>query len=163
MRTIKVGQFDAVITIFNAVGHLTKAGFEKAMSNINRNLKPGGLYVFDIMNLEAMSDETVANLAWHIQKKVGDTHIHGVQCSIIDRNNGLLTSFDHVVLQKNAEKPVLRKHKFSLQIYSANELREMLGRHGFGVIEQTGLDGSPFVKEKTLNILTTTRKESADK
>jgi SAM-dependent methyltransferase len=158
MRTIEVGQFDAVITIFNAVGHLTKAGFEKAMRNINRNLRHGGLYVFDIMNLEAMTDEAVANLAWHIQKTVGDMHIHGIQCSIIDRQNGRLTAFDHVVLQKNAEKPELRKHKFSLQIYTADELKEMLGRHGFEVIEQLGLDGAPFVKEKTPNILTVAKK-----
>jgi SAM-dependent methyltransferase len=48
--------FDAVITIFNAVGHLTKSGFEKAIRNIHRNLNAGGIYVFDILNLEAMTD-----------------------------------------------------------------------------------------------------------
>ncbi|MBL0320371.1 MAG: class I SAM-dependent methyltransferase [Alphaproteobacteria bacterium] len=35
MRTIQVGQFDAVITIHNAVGHLTKEGFDTAMKNIH--------------------------------------------------------------------------------------------------------------------------------
>ena len=162
MRTIHVGQFDAVITIFNAVGHLTKMGFEKAMRNINRNLHHDGIYVFDILNLEAMTDETVANLAWHIEKKVLDTHIHGIQCSIVDRENGRLTAFDHVVLQKNAEKPELRKHKFSLQIYTADELRDMLSRHGFNIIDQRGLDGSIFMKEKTLNILTIAQKCADD-
>lgn len=29
MRTQRLGHFDAVITIFNAIGHLTKTGFEK--------------------------------------------------------------------------------------------------------------------------------------
>lgn len=48
MRDIKVGSFDAVITIFNAVGYLTKKGFEKAMRNIYNNLNNNGLYVFDI-------------------------------------------------------------------------------------------------------------------
>ena len=38
MRTIKVGKFDAAITMFNAVGHLNKSGFEKAMRNISKNL-----------------------------------------------------------------------------------------------------------------------------
>ncbi len=51
MRTINVGEFDAAITIFNAVGHLTKAGFEKTMRNIHRNLNDGGIYIFDILNL----------------------------------------------------------------------------------------------------------------
>lgn len=51
MRNISVGKFDAAITIFNAIGHLTKSGFEKAMRNIHRNLHDGGIYVFDIFNL----------------------------------------------------------------------------------------------------------------
>ena len=51
MRSVHVGEFDAVITIFNAIGHLTKADFEKALRNIHRNLNNGGLYIFDIANL----------------------------------------------------------------------------------------------------------------
>lgn len=51
MRTSKVGEFDAVLTIFNAVGHPTKSDFEKAIQNIGANLKKGGLYIFDIFNL----------------------------------------------------------------------------------------------------------------
>ena len=47
MREISVGKFDAVITIFNAIGHLTKADFEKALQNIHANLKNYGMYIFD--------------------------------------------------------------------------------------------------------------------
>ncbi len=72
MPTLKAGHFDAAITIFNAVGHLKKAGFEKAMRNIARNLNPGGIYLFDILNLEAMTEDVVSNLAIYLQKKVGD-------------------------------------------------------------------------------------------
>ena len=50
MRATQLGEFDAAITIFNAVGHLTKDDFEKAMRNIHSNLKPDGLYIFDIFN-----------------------------------------------------------------------------------------------------------------
>jgi ubiquinone/menaquinone biosynthesis C-methylase UbiE len=158
MRTLEVGQFDAVITISNAVGHLTKTGFLKAMGNINKNLRIGGIYVFDIFNLEAMSDEAVGNLGWHIQKKVGDTHVHGLQCSTIDRCTGLLTSFDHIVLQKNALKPELKRHKFSLQIYKATELKEMLAQKSFEVISQYDWDGAKFNNKKSLNVVTVARK-----
>ncbi len=65
MRTIKVGKFDAAITMFNAVGHLTKAGFEKAIKNIGSNLKDGGIYVFDIFNLEALTEEIVSNFSMY--------------------------------------------------------------------------------------------------
>lgn len=158
MRTLKVGQFDAVITLFNAVGHLTKAGFEKAMRNIRSNLKDGGFYIFDIFNLEAMTDQVVSDLAMCVQKKVGDTHIYTIQCSTLDRTNGILTSYDHYVLQENAGEPERFNHKFSLQIYTAKELREMLAKNGFEVLGQYGLDGTEFSESKTMNILSVARK-----
>ncbi|MEI6627973.1 MAG: methyltransferase domain-containing protein [Alphaproteobacteria bacterium] len=158
MRTLKVGTFDAVITIFNAIGHLTKAGFEKSIRNIHKNLKDGGLYVFDIFNLEAMTDEAVAGLAMHTHKKIGNTQIYAIQSSSIDRNNGLLTSYDSCMIQKNADKPQSFNNKFSLQIYTANELKQMLARNGFETVGQYGMDGSKFVEGKTLNIITVARK-----
>lgn len=42
IRTLRVGPFDAVISIFNAIGHLSKLDFEKALQNIRANLKEGG-------------------------------------------------------------------------------------------------------------------------
>lgn len=51
-RTTHVGQFDAVITIFNTIGHLTREDFKLTTQNINNNLEPGGLYIFDIFNLD---------------------------------------------------------------------------------------------------------------
>lgn len=158
MRTIKVGKFDAVITMFNAVGHLTKFGFEKAIKNIGSNLKDGGIYVFDIFNLEALSDEVVSGFSMHKHKKIGDMKLHSVQCSTIDRKKGFLTSYDHHILQKNAEEPIRINNKFSLQIYSAKELREMLAKCGFKTLEQYDIDGSKFLTKKSISILTVAEK-----
>ncbi len=159
MRTISVGTFDAVITIFNAVGHLTKAGFSKAMKNVHRNLKNGGIYVFDIFNLEAMTDAVVADFAYSLEKKINGAHVYSVQCSTIDRNKGLLTSYDTYVVQKNAEKPECFKNTFALQLYTAAELREMLAKNGFETLGQYGMDGKEFLEKKTISILTVARKK----
>jgi ubiquinone/menaquinone biosynthesis C-methylase UbiE len=161
MRNLKVGKFDAVITIFNAVGHLTKSGFEKAMCNINQNLKDGGIYVFDIFNLEAMDKENVAKLACFTHKKIGDTQIHAVQFSTLDKEAGILTSYNNYMTQKNAEKPKSFNHKFSLQIYTATQLKEMLSRSGFRVLEQYEIDGSDFLKKKSTSILMVAQKAAA--
>lgn len=158
MRTLKVGQFDAVITIFNAVGHLTKSGFEKTMRNIHKNLKPGGIYVFDILNLRAMTDTTVIDLSWHVHAKVHDTQIHTTQFSTIDRETGILTSHDHYMIQKNVEKPKAFKSKFSLQLYTAKELTAMLKKSGFEVLKQCDMNGLDFVNDKSLSILTVAQK-----
>ena len=159
MRTLKVGTFDAVITIFNAVGHLTKLGFEKAMRNINSNLKEGGIYIFDILNLQAMTDKVVADLAYHMNEQTNDTRVHALQCSTVDKNTGLITSYNMCMLQTNAEKPRQINNKCSLQIYTAKELQEMLSRNGFETVVQYGMDGSKFVKDKSISILTVARKK----
>jgi 2-polyprenyl-3-methyl-5-hydroxy-6-metoxy-1,4-benzoquinol methylase len=158
MRTLKAGKFDAAITIFNAVGHLSKAGFEKAMRNIHKNLKDGGVYVFDIFNLQAITDEVITGFAIEIQKTVKDTKFHATQYSTIDREKGHLTSYnDHTI--EEASHPLRRfKSKFTLQIYTASQLKEMLARNGFETVGQYDMDGSPFLEEKSLSILTVARK-----
>lgn len=158
MRKIKVGNFDAVITISNAVGHLTKADFEKAMRNIYRNLKKGGLYVFDIFNLDAMTDAAVNDLAMDLKKTVNNTKVRNVQYSKINRKSGRLTSYDYFSIQHGSDKPKILKGKFTLQIYNAKELREMLKRNGFETLSQCGLDGAKFLEDKTTNILTVAKK-----
>ncbi len=158
MRTLKAGTFDAAITISNAVGHLTKAGFAAAMKNINRNLKESGIYIFDILNLEVMTDKTVASLSFHTHKQLNDFQIHHVQCSTLDRTNHRLTSYDTCVVQNKADKPTSFTNKCSLQIYSAKELKDMLARNGFKTIAQYDIDGTPFLNKKSLSILTVAMK-----
>ncbi|MBN8828199.1 MAG: class I SAM-dependent methyltransferase [Sphingobacteriia bacterium] len=159
MRTLKVGEFDAVITIFNAIGHLTKPGFEKAIRNIHKNLKTGGIYIFDIFNLKALTDQVIENFAMHTQKKVKDTTVHSMQCSTIDRIKGLLTSYDTYMIQKNAGKPEIFNNKFQLQIYTSQELKEMLIKNGFRVLNRYGMNGEEFIEDKTLNMLTVSKKD----
>ena len=71
-----------------------------------------------------------------------------------------LTSYDNYTIQKNADKPTRINNKFSLQIYTAKELREMLLRNGFKTLDQYGIDGSEFSHKQTNNILTVAKKNS---
>ncbi len=158
MRTLKLGRFDAVITIFNAIGHLTKAGFEKALRNIHKNLKPGGIYVFDIFNLDALDAAAVEGLAMEVNKTIGDVRIHLVQTSSLDREKGRLTSVDNRTLYPKVGKPQITRSQFTLQIYSATELRDMLRRSGFETLGQYGMDGAEFAPSHTLNMVTVARK-----
>lgn len=157
MRKVELGQFDAVITIFNAIGHLTKQDFEAALKNIKRNLKLGGIYVFDIFNLQALTAKAVENLKIDIQKSLNETNIRHVQKSILDQVSGRLTSFDEFFIQKGSKDPVTIKKQFTLQLYTAEELREILTKNGFETLGQYSLDGSPFLKSYSENILTVGR------
>ncbi|HAT3869032.1 class I SAM-dependent methyltransferase [Legionella pneumophila serogroup 2] len=161
IRKLKAGKFDAVITIFNAIGHLTKADFEKALQNIQANLKENGLYIFDIFNLQAITDEMIDDFAMDIESIVNGDHIRNIQQSEIDREKGLLTSHDQYTIWKEHEEPEIHNNSFSLQIYTAEELQTMLEYNGFEVIYQYDMDGNDFIADKSLNILTVARKKIA--
>lgn len=154
MRTIRVGKFDAAITIFNAIGHLTKLGFEKAMRNIHRNLNDDGIYVFDIFNLNYVLDNNnISKLSLDRVKTVGNTKLREIQHSIIN-NKGILISYTTYYIQKGSDKPKISKTVGTLQLYTAKELRDMLTRNGFKVLEQYGINGSKFSEMKTERIIT---------
>lgn len=163
MRELQVGKFDAVITIFNAIGHLIKPDFEKALQNIHANLKDGGVYVFDIFNLQAITDDIIDDFTMDIQSVINGVKIRNVQHSEIDRGNRLLTSHDHYTVFKNKDRPETYTNSFSLQIYTAGELQEMLMRNGFETIHQYDIEGNGFVADKSLNILTVARKKAVVK
>ena len=154
MRNVKVGKFDAVITIFNAIGHITKADFETALQNIRANLKTNGVYIFDIFNLQAITDDVINNFAMDIKSVVNGVNIRNVQHSEVDRENGFLISHDEYTISKEKGEPEIHTNSFSLQIYTAKELKLMLERNGFEVVGQYDMDGNDFVAEKSLNILT---------
>lgn len=158
IRDIKVGEFDAIITIFNAIGHLTKADFAKALQNIRRNLKSSGIYVFDIFNLSALSDAVIETFKMDIHKQVNGIQIHNMQYSELDRENGLLTSYDILEIFEKGDKPKIVKGKFSLQLYSAQELREILMQNGFETLNQYDMDSSFFDEKKSMSILIVARK-----
>lgn len=158
MRSLKVGKFDAVITMFNAIGHLSKTSFAKALRNVHHNLKTGGIYVFDIFNLQALTNKIVAELACHTNKKVGDTQLLQSQCSTINREKGQLTSYDSYMIQTNAETPKMFNNKFTLQIYISQELRNVLANNGFETLEQYDIYGGQFIPSKSLSILTVAQK-----
>lgn len=159
MRTTQAGKFDAVITIFNAVGHLTKGDFEKAMRNIHSNLNEKGIYVFDIFNLSYfLKDDNITKLTIDWQKKSENTTVREIQYSTINED-GILASYDIYHEQEGSNKPKIATAFQTLQIYSANQLKEMLDKNGFKVLRQCGFNGSKLIEAKTERIVTITRKK----
>lgn len=159
MRTIQAGKFDAAITIFNAVGHLTKLDFEEAMRNIASNLKDGGLYIFDINNLSfLMHGNNITTLTIDWLETVGDTKVREIQYSTINED-GILASFDTYYKQKGSDNPKISRASQTLQVYTVKQLTQMLERNGFKIVDIYGTDGSKFVESKTERILMIAKKQ----
>ncbi|CAN5190070.1 hypothetical protein BH09DEP1_BH09DEP1_0600 [soil metagenome] len=171
MRTAHIGEFDAVITIFNSIGHLTKADFEIAINNTRKNLKKDGLYIFDIANLNYfLKDDHITDLTVDWLTTTNDTQFRDIQYSTINAD-GILAFYTTSIIQKRAvpgvaqgaqtdsETPKISKSIKTLQIYTAVQLQEMLNKNGFTVLEQCAIDGSKFDEHKTDRILTIARKQ----
>jgi SAM-dependent methyltransferase len=144
MRTTRAGHFDAVITIFNAVGHLTREDFAIAMQNVRANLNDGGLYVFDIFNLEyllAGDNITKLTIDWIEQG------VRKIQYSTIDET-GVLASYDTLYLAGQ-----VTQSSQTLQVYKVEWLEEMLGAQGFDVIDVRDVDGCEFCREGSERML----------
>ncbi len=150
MRSARLGAFDAVITIDNAIGHLIKEDFEIALQNISHNLKEGGFYIFDILNLEAMTHEVVKADAQKMTNKreaSDGTIIHNERSSWVDRVRGLITSENKFTFEKEGvEKKV--QNRCSLQIYTMSQLEKILSRNGFEILEQYKIDTYTFQKDE---------------
>jgi len=160
MRKLEVGKFDAVITIFNAIGHLSKTDFNKTLKNIYNNLHDGGFYLFDIFNLEAMNVNTINNLTMDYKKTVNNKTVHHIQHSTINRDKGQIASYDNYIIDKVGGGVKKINNKFTLQIYKAKELQLILAKNGFKTLKQYGIDGSDFKEYKTINILTLAQKNT---
>ncbi len=159
MRTTKAGSFDAAITIFNAVGHLTKRDFEKSIKNIHANLNERGLYVFDIFNLSyLLKNDNITKLTIDWQKKSGNTTAREIQYSTINKD-GVLASYDIYHEQVGSKKPKISTSFQTLQVYSAKQLKDMLQKNGFKVLRQCNIDGSRFNETKSKRILVVAKKQ----
>lgn len=158
MRTSQMGQFDAVLTIFNSIGHLTKEDYQLAIHNIHANLKPGGLYVFDIFNLDyLLHEDNITKLTIDWLKKSGDVTARVIQYSTISQE-GVLISYDIFHEQVGNTDPKITTAFQTLQVYNAAQLRSLLNHNGFEVVLQSEVGGSMFKPYESERIFTVARK-----
>lgn len=160
IRTSKYGKFDAVISIFNAIGHLSKKDFEKAIRNVSENLNRNGLFVFDIFNLDFMKAggfkdyEFIDTALTHEETKYVRFNKNK-----IDFENGLMGINQRIYIQNKIAKPQVLKESWDMQLYSADDLKILLEKNGFKVVTFYGGLGNEFIKDKSLSIFIVAKKK----
>ncbi|MCL5239372.1 MAG: class I SAM-dependent methyltransferase [Candidatus Marsarchaeota archaeon] len=158
IRYARLGKFDAVITIFNAIGHLKENEFVTALQNINHNLKAHGLYIFDIFNLEynywALEYDFIdAALKDKENTYVRFNHNH------LDSKARLLKINQETWIQKGFDRPKIIKDSWDMQIYSRTELKRLLEKNGFKILSVYGGWGKKFRKSNSLSIVVVAQKQ----
>ncbi len=159
MRTAKFGKSDAVISIFNAIWHLSKPDFEEALQNISDNLEKQGLYVFDIFNMDFMKNNFVSHEFIDTCKEVDGTKYVRFNKNQLDTENSIMNINQKTYIQEWMDEPEIVKSSWDMQIYSCDELETILEDNWFEVLEFLSMDWTEFDKQNSLSILTVARKK----
>ncbi|MDP2907566.1 MAG: class I SAM-dependent methyltransferase [Nanoarchaeota archaeon] len=160
MRTVRLRKFDAVIIIFNAIAHLSKKDFEKAIRNVSENLKEHGLFIFDIFNLDFMKSGHFRDYK-HMDFAMEHECVKYVRFNDnrLDSKKGIMEVNQEVYIQKGYDKPEVHKESWSMQIYSSSELKKLLEKNGFKVINFYDGNGKNFIEEKSVSIFVIAQKK----
>ena len=115
-------QFDRVMLLFTAFGYFDDAGNLRVLERIARALKPGGLIALDVPNRDVTA-KTVP--PYMVTEKDGNL--------MIDRN-----SFDSISGRSTNRRIVIRDgvrrdKAFSVRLYNATEIRDLLQRAGLEI------------------------------
>ena len=158
MRTSQLGTFGVVITIFNAIGHLTQHDFVIALQNIHRQLEPSGFYIFDIFNLEYLlihNNIKKLTIDWVNTRDAGVCR--KIQYSTIT-DAGLLTSYTiHHEIDFSGHDST-RTEIQTLQVYTEKTLEKLLSQSGFGVVKIVDISGKLFDPKRSQRMLVVAQK-----
>ncbi|MBS4021904.1 MAG: class I SAM-dependent methyltransferase [Dethiobacter sp.] len=127
--------FDAVINMFTSFGYFENQEDDyRVASNTYRSLKPGGIFLLDLMGKEILA-RIFRERDW---LRIDDTII--LEERKLSRNWGWIDA--HWTLLKGSERhEVIVSHR----LYSATELVLLLQTSGFTTVDIYGsLDGSPY-------------------
>ncbi len=134
IRDSQLGKFDAVIAMFNAIGHLDKKDFDKALKNVSENLKSKGLFVFDIFNLDFMKNGGFIEHEFIDEaSEVNGKKFVRFNKNVLDYDAGIIRVNQETFIQNSFDKPKIYRESWDMQIYSPAELKKLLEKNGFTV------------------------------
>jgi ubiquinone/menaquinone biosynthesis C-methylase UbiE len=137
MCKVSIGQFDAIISIYNAIGHLKTDDFAKAIRNASNHLNKNGIYIFDIFNssmMEYIPKHSIIDKA----TEVGETKYVRYTDFSYDNLTKLLTIKQKTQRQSNFDPIETLNEEYRLKTYSKEELKEIILNNGFSRVEVTG-------------------------
>lgn len=159
IRTAKYGKFDAVIAIFNAIGHLTKKEFEIAVKNVAENLKENGLFIFDIINLKFLKKTFRYYEFIDVAREVEGVKYVRFNNNSLDLKKGIMKVDQKTYIQERNKKPEVHREVWDMQVYTADELKSLLERNSFKIAKLYGREGKEFTENKSFSIFVIAKKK----
>ena len=159
MRTARLGNHDAAICIFNAIGHLTREECVAFFASARAHLNPLGIFVTDIFNYRAMAGKAFAQYRRMRREAIinGLLVQHVRNCTLLKESRRLrIESLTRA--QDGSHKPEEIRDDWQMQLYDSEELHGMLKSAGFSEINFFGPVGCDFDPEATETILAVCQK-----
>jgi SAM-dependent methyltransferase len=147
------GRFDAVVNLFNAFGYLeSEAEDERVLAEVARVLAPGGRFVQEMANREAVVR------GW---RDIDATRYQDGRLMVEERDLDLRSSRDRVRYTVLHPDGRLTSADHSIRLYTLTELAAMLARSGLELeAVHGGLDGGPLELDSSF-LFTVSRRPGA--
>lgn len=129
--------FDAVFNLWTSFGYGDDPAADgQILANVHRSLKPGGAFVLETLGKEALARRTPPRL-WSE---------HDDAAFIVAQEVVVEPGWDHVTHRWIViDGDDRREYRLTHRLYSAAELRALLGAAGFETVEAFGdFDGRPY-------------------
>jgi SAM-dependent methyltransferase len=155
MRSDHFGEFDAVISMFNSVGHLSTPDLIKALINVKENLVEGGIFIFDILNLDYMkAGRSILHEFIDTAKTIDSTKYVRFNRFSVDLDRGIMRSHQRTFVQERSDPPTTLEQDWELKIYSSKELEGILDSCGYSKTSFFSIDGSDLDPMESMSVLT---------
>ena len=153
IRTSQFGEFDAAISIFNSIGHLSKEDLGKALRNVANNLKPKGLYIFDIFNFDFMKKYKGFGFEFIdcTTEYAGKKYVR-LNHNSLDKKRKVMHINQRVYVQEGFGKPDILRESWDMKIYGVKDLEKLVSNNGFELYQMYGKPGEPFYKDESSSI-----------
>lgn len=163
MRESQIGTFDAAIAMLNATSYLNPSDFIRALRNVRLNLAPSGIFVFDNANLEALragglsTEKSIDAVGEHQGKK----YVRFCQ-STVDLTRGRLMTQWEAYVQEGFQTPEQFSGTWNRQVYTCDELEQILAKEGFQIVQFYDRYGGVFDPKTTFSVLVVAERLEAE-
>jgi ubiquinone/menaquinone biosynthesis C-methylase UbiE len=146
-------KFDAVVNLFTSFGYFeTDEENERTLTQINQSLKKGGLFFLDYENKFnfVMNEVIKKKRSWY------NTKHH--QLYLIENDYDFLKEREIVTFRQYKDGAIIKEHCYNIRLFSFPELKKMLEKNGFEILEVWGDFGGGPLTVESKRVITLSKK-----
>lgn len=157
MRNYKFPKSDCVISMYNAIGHLSEKDYIKTLKNINFQLEIGKLYIFDIFNTDFMKQNPV-NSFIDAAKEYENKFFVRFNEDKFNFKKEIIHFKEKIYLQEGISQYKIIPHNWDMKVYTLDRLKQLLKVTGFEILEVYGAPEQKFNRLKSPSIYIISKK-----